>query len=93
MINRLLGIVYILMKRGTVTAKELTERYEVSTRTIYRDIETLSMAGIPVYMKKGKNGGISLTEEFYRCVINMTYWCHIKYAKVILKISEKHDIT
>ena len=64
MINRLLGIVYILMKRGTVTAKELAERYEVSTRTIYRDIETLSMAGIPVYMKKGKNGGISLTEEF-----------------------------
>ncbi len=64
MIERLLGIIYILMNKGTVTAKELSERFEVSTRTIYRDIEALSIAGIPVYCKKGKNGGISLTEEF-----------------------------
>lgn len=64
MIERLLGIIYILMNKGTVTAGELAERFEVSTRTIYRDIEALSIAGIPVYCKKGKNGGISLTEEF-----------------------------
>lgn len=64
MINRLLGIIYILLSRGTVTAGELAERFEVSTRTIYRDVETLSMAGIPVYTSKGKNGGISLTEQF-----------------------------
>ena len=50
--------------KGTVTAGELANRFEVSTRTIYRDIEALSIAGIPVYCKKGKNGGISLTEEF-----------------------------
>ncbi|MBP3610306.1 MAG: YafY family transcriptional regulator [Lachnospiraceae bacterium] len=62
--ERLLGIIYILMNKGTVTAGELAERFEVSVRTIYRDIEALSMAGIPVYCKKGKNGGISLTEEF-----------------------------
>ena len=64
MLERLLGIIYILMNKGTVTAGELAERFEVSTRTIYRDIEALSVAGIPVYCKKGKNGGISLTEEF-----------------------------
>lgn len=64
MINRLFGIIYILLKKGTATAGELAERFEVSTRTIYRDIENLSMAGIPVYARKGKNGGISLTERF-----------------------------
>lgn len=64
MLDRLLGIIYILMNKGKVTAKELAERYEVSTRTIYRDVEHLSMAGIPVYATKGKNGGIRLTEQF-----------------------------
>lgn len=64
MLERLISIIYILMNKGTVTAGELAERFEVSVRTIYRDIESLSMAGIPVYCKKGKNGGISLTEEF-----------------------------
>ena len=61
MINRLLGIIYIVMKQGTVTASELAQRFEVSIRTIYRDLDTLSAAGIPIYAKKGKNGGISLT--------------------------------
>ena len=64
MLERLISIIYILMNKGTVTAGELAKRFEVSTRTIYRDIEALSIAGIPVYCKKGKNGGISLTEEF-----------------------------
>lgn len=64
MINRLLSIIYILMNKKTVTAKELAERFEVSVRTIYRDIDTLSMAGIPVYATKGRGGGISLTEQF-----------------------------
>lgn len=64
MMNRLLGMIYILMKQKTVTAAELAERFEVSVRTIYRDLDTLSAAGIPVYAKKGKNGGICLTEQF-----------------------------
>lgn len=64
MLNRLIGIIYLVMSRGTVTAVELAQRYEVSVRTIYRDVEKLSMAGIPIYTKKGKNGGISLTEQF-----------------------------
>ena len=64
MLERLISIIYILMNKGTVTAGELAERFEVSVRTIYRDIEALSVAGIPVYCKKRKHGGISLTEKF-----------------------------
>ena len=63
-VNRLFEIIYILLEKKIVTAKELAERFEVSQRTIYRDIETLSTAGIPVYMSKGKGGGISILPEF-----------------------------
>lgn len=64
MLGRQLGIVYILLSRKNVTAAELAERFEVSVRTIYRDVEALSLAGIPIFARKGKNGGISLTENF-----------------------------
>ncbi len=63
-INRLFKIVYILLDKKIVTSKELAELFEVSSRTIYRDIETLSSAGIPIYMSKGKGGGISLLPGF-----------------------------
>lgn len=59
-VNRLFEIIYILLEKKRVTAKELAERFEVSTRTIYRDVEAISAARIPIYMSKGKNGGISL---------------------------------
>ena len=64
MVNRQLEMVYILMNKGSVTAEELAERFEVSTRTVYRDIDSLSMAGIPVYANRGKGGGIRLMEHF-----------------------------
>lgn len=63
-INRLFEIVYMLLDQKSVTAAELSAHFEVSVRTIYRDIETLSSAGIPVYMQKGKGGGISLLPGF-----------------------------
>ena len=58
-INRLFEIIYILLDKKTVTANELAKKFEVSSRTIYRDIEILSGAGIPIYTTKGKGGGIS----------------------------------
>lgn len=67
--HRLFEIVYILMQKRKITAKELANRFEVSTRTIYRDIETLSGANIPIYASKGKDGGIGLLDEY---VLNKT---------------------
>lgn len=63
-ISRLFEILYVLIEKKSVTAKELSERFEVSTRTIYRDIDTLAMAGMPVYTSKGKGGGISVLDNF-----------------------------
>lgn len=63
-INRLFEIVYLLLERNTITAKELAEHLGVSVRTIYRDIDVLSLSGIPIYTNKGKNGGISLIDSF-----------------------------
>lgn len=63
-INRLFEIIYLLLQKEKITATELANKFEVSSRTIYRDIETLSSAGIPIYMTKGKGGGISLLPDF-----------------------------
>ncbi len=63
-INRLLEITILLINKGTVTAKELAEKFEVSTRTIYRDVDVLSCAGVPVFTSKGNGGGISLLENY-----------------------------
>jgi len=62
--NRLFEIIYFLLNRQSVTAGELAECFGVSRRTIYRDVDTLSLAGIPVYTEKGKGGGISLLPDF-----------------------------
>ncbi len=78
-INRLFEIIYILLEKRTVTAAELAQRFEVSARTVYRDVETLSQAGIPIYMSKGKGGGISLLPDF---ILN----------KAVLTEQEKSDI-
>ena len=63
-VNRLFEIIYLLLNKKITTAKELAEHFDVSQRTIYRDIDALSLAGIPVYTEKGKGGGISLLPEF-----------------------------
>ncbi|MCL2427350.1 MAG: YafY family transcriptional regulator [Oscillospiraceae bacterium] len=62
--SRLFEIIYLLLNKDRVTAKELAERFGVSTRTIYRDVDAISLAGIPVYTEKGKGGGISLLPDF-----------------------------
>ena len=62
--SRLFQIVYYLLDRGGATAPELAEKFEVSVRTIYRDIDALSGAGIPIYAEAGRNGGIRLMSDF-----------------------------
>lgn len=58
--DRLLAILLILQRGGRVTAGDLARRLEVSERTIYRDLEALGAAGIPVYAEPGRNGGVRL---------------------------------
>lgn len=62
--SRLFQIVYHLLDKGRATAPELAEKFEVSVRTIYRDIDALSEAGIPIYAETGRNGGIHLMPDF-----------------------------
>lgn len=63
-IDRLFSIVQILINKKTVTAKYLADKFGVSIRTIYRDIEDLSANGIPVYSIQGKGGGISILDNY-----------------------------
>ncbi|WP_297135361.1 helix-turn-helix transcriptional regulator [Terrisporobacter sp.] len=79
-INRLTEIILILLNKKNITAKELADKFQVSIRTIYRDIETLSSSGVPVYMNKGKGGGIFLLEDF-------------SINKAILSENDKHSLT
>lgn len=62
--SRLFKIVYYLIEKGKSTAPELASKFEVSVRTIYRDIDVISSAGIPIYAAQGKNGGIIVDENF-----------------------------
>lgn len=63
-LDRLLGITFYMLNHHKATAGELSERFEVSRRTIYRDIESLTQAGLPLYTQKGTDGGIFLMEGY-----------------------------
>ena len=62
--SRLFKILYYLLKNGTTTVKELAEIFEVSTRTIHRDIDSLSSAGIPICTSRGRHGGVYIMNNF-----------------------------
>lgn len=78
-IDRQLGILSILLQKEVVTAPYLAEHFEVSRRTINRDIEDLCKAGIPVVTRQGINGGISIIEKY-------------KIDRTLLTSSEMQDI-
>lgn len=62
--SRLFRIIYHLMENGKSTAPELAEKLEVSVRTVYRDIDIISSAGVPIYVTTGRNGGIQIADSF-----------------------------
>lgn len=91
-LSRLFEIVYILLGRRHVTAKELADRFEVSTRTIYRDIEALSLAGVPVYSQPGSGGGIYISDAY---VLNKSALTDEEQAQILLALKSlsatEHD--
>lgn len=78
-IDRLLGILSVLLQKETATAPELAEQFEVSRRTINRDVEALCKAGIPVMTRQGAGGGISIMENY-------------KFNRALLTSTEMRDI-
>ncbi len=63
-VDRLLSIILIILNRGNVTGQELAEHFEVSLRTIYRDVEKICEAGVPIASIGGKGGGYYIMEDY-----------------------------
>ena len=78
-VDRLIGILSILLQKDTVTAPYLAERFEVSRRTVNRDIEALCKAGIPIVTRQGTGGGISIMDNY-------------KMDKTLFTMEEMQDI-
>ena len=77
--SRLFKIIYFILEKGRVTAPELAEKFEVSVRTIYRDVDVISSAGIPIYVTTGRSGGIQILDNYV-------------LDKAFFSDKEKHDI-
>lgn len=78
-IDRLLGIITVLLQREKVTAPELAAKFEVSRRTIHRDVEDICKAGIPIVTYQGGDGGISIAEGY-------------KIDKTVISVEELQNI-
>lgn len=74
------GIFIYLMKKKTTTASEIAQEFEISSRSVYRYIDALSLLGVPVVTKLGKGGGIEVVGDF--CIENL---CLNNLEKITLK--------
>lgn len=63
-VDRLVSIIMILLEKKRVSAQELADRFEVSPRTVYRDIDAISMAGIPIRSTSGVGGGFEIMPDY-----------------------------
>ena len=78
-VSRMFELLYMLLERERMTAAELAQRLEVSVRTVYRDAQALSEAGVPVYAERGKGGGIAILPSY-------------KLSKSLLSEAERRSI-
>lgn len=83
--SRLLNILLILLEKGQTNAPELAEEFETSVRTIYRDIDALSAAGIPVYTTQGQGGGIFINQDY---VLNRMTLSSEEQEKILMALQE-----
>jgi predicted DNA-binding transcriptional regulator YafY len=63
-IDRMLAITVMLLNRDRITARELADKFEVSVRTIYRDMDAINLAGIPIVSFAGNDGGFGIMENY-----------------------------
>ncbi len=87
--SRLFKIVYYLLDKGQAKAPELAKKFEVSVRTIYRDIDVLSGAGIPIYTETGRNGGIRLMNGF---VLNKAVLSKEEQQEILMSLQSINTI-
>lgn len=78
--SRLFRILYYLLDKGHATAPELAEKFEVSVRTIYRDVDAISSAGIPIYVTTGRNGGIQFLDDY---VLNKSFFSESEKLEIL----------
>ncbi len=78
--GRLFKILYYLLDKGHATAPELAEKFEVSVRTIYRDVDAISSAGIPIYVTTGRNGGIQFLDNY---VLNKSFFSDSEKLEIL----------
>ena len=78
--SRLFKILYYLLDKGHATAPELAEKFEVSVRTIYRDVDAISSAGIPIYVTTGRNGGIQFLDDY---VLNKSFFSDSEKLEIL----------
>lgn len=85
--DRLFQLLYTLLRKRSSTAPELAEVLEVSVRTVYRDVEALSMAGVLVYTAAGRGGGISLLPGYtldkalFSAASRSRFWSRLNYGR------------
>ena len=84
-IHRLFEIVYLLIERKTMTARQLAEHFEVSTRTVLRDVGVLSAVGIPLYTTRGKGGGISILDGY---VLSKAFFSESEQAGILAALQQ-----
>ena len=92
-ISRLFEIVYLLLDKKKITADELARRFEVSKRTILRDIDALAEAGIPIYTMRGKGGGIAIMDNYVldKTVISSEEQAQILFALQSMSVTGHID--